>query len=122
MTSTSFPRFVLLLAIILVGNALPAQSIKEAVILYNSQAVLAKISTDGEVKEIIRDESGYLQGFTLKVQDYGQFLANQEKLKSYDKVILPSKILFLIKIKIIFLFLLRVDMLHYQIWLLVVWM
>jgi len=82
---------VLLLAIILVGNALPAQSIKEAVILYNSQAVLAKISTDGEVKEIIRDESGYLQGFTLKVQDYGQFLANQEKLKSYDKVILPSE-------------------------------
>lgn len=91
MTSTNFPRFVLLLAIILVNNALQAQSTKDAVILYNSVPVLAEISSDGEVKKIIRNEPDYLQGFVLKVQDYGQFLANQEKLKSDSSVVARSE-------------------------------
>lgn len=91
MTSTNFPRFVLLLAIILVNNALQAQSTKDAVILYNSVPVLAEISSDGDVKKIIRNEPDYLQGFVLKVQDYGQFIANQEKLKSDSSVVARSE-------------------------------
>ncbi len=90
MTYTNFPRFVFLLSIIMVGNTLHSQSTKEAVILYNSQAVLAQITKDGEVKEIIQDEPDYLKGFTIKIQDYGQFVANQQTMKSDQKVVLPS--------------------------------
>jgi len=74
----------------MIGNTLHSQSTKEAVILYNSQAVLAQITKDGEVKEIIQDEVDFLKGFTIKIQDYGQFLANQQTFKTDQKVVLPS--------------------------------
>ena len=120
MTYTNFPRFVFLLSIIMVGNTLHSQSTKEAVILYNSQAVLAQITKDGEVKEIIQDEPDYLKGFTIKIQDYGQFVANQQTMKSDQKVVLPS-VKTLARLTIItFLCLLKADMQLYLIWPLVV--
>jgi len=78
---------VLLLTIAFVSNALHAQATKEAVILYNSQPVKAEINNDGEVLRIISDEPDYLNGFTLKIQDYGQFISELNKSGTVD----PSK-------------------------------
>lgn len=79
MNTTNFPRFVILLSLVLLSSHLAAQNTKEAVILYNSQAVRANITPQGDVKQIIQEEPDFLKGFELKIQDYGQFIATQEK-------------------------------------------
>lgn len=79
MNTTNFPRFVILLCTVLIGTIGVAQNTIEAVILYNSQAVRANITPQGDVKDIIREEPDFLKGFELKIQDYGQFIAIQEK-------------------------------------------
>ena len=48
-----------------------SQNQKRAVILYNTKPVLAVITTDGNVKQIIAEAPNYLVGYTLNVQDYG---------------------------------------------------
>lgn len=53
---------------------LDAQESKEAVILYNTKPVLAEITKDGSVLQIIKDEPDYLSGFTLQVPDYVKYL------------------------------------------------
>lgn len=84
MLSTNFPRFVLLMISAVFSLSVQAQTTKEAVILYNSQPVRAKIASDGEVISIIRDEPDYLKGFVLKIQDYGQFLVDQQQIKTEE--------------------------------------
>jgi hypothetical protein len=59
-----------------------SQDTKDAIILYNTKPVLAEITTNGDVNKIIREEPDFLKGFTLKIQDYGQFLAQQDAGKS----------------------------------------
>ncbi|MBL0099716.1 MAG: hypothetical protein IPP49_06395 [Saprospiraceae bacterium] len=78
MYNTDFPRFVLLLVIVFSGITLKSQTTKEAVILYNSKPVLAEITTEGSVNKIISEEPDFLKGFTLKVMDYGQVVADQQ--------------------------------------------
>lgn len=82
MLSTSSPRFVLMLVLTMISLSLYSQNTKEAVILYNTKPVLAEITQSGNVNKIIRDEPDFLKGFTLMIQDYGQFVADQEKKKS----------------------------------------
>jgi hypothetical protein len=53
---------------------LTAQETKETIILYNSIPVRAEIANDAEVKRVIREEPNYLKGYSLKIQDYGQFV------------------------------------------------
>jgi outer membrane protein OmpA-like peptidoglycan-associated protein len=88
MISTNFPRFVLLSVSLLTGITLFSQNTKEAVILYNSQPVKAEITSDGNVNKIISEVPDFLKGFTLKVQDYGQFIAEKQDTKS--ETIVPS--------------------------------
>jgi hypothetical protein len=57
-----------------------AQDTKESVILYNSVPVRAEITSDAEIKRVIKEEPDYLKGFSLKIQDYGQFV-DQGKAK-----------------------------------------
>ena len=85
MSSTSFPRFVLMLFITMSSLSLYSQNTKEAVILYNTKPVLAEITISGDVNKIIRDEPDFLKGFTLLIQDYGQFVAKQENIKSVSQ-------------------------------------
>ena len=88
MLSTNFPRFVLMLIITMVSLSLSSQNSKEVVILYNTKPVLAEVTPSGNVNKIIRDEPDFLQGFTLLIQDYGQFIAKQDTKKSdKDEVI-----------------------------------
>ncbi len=88
MLSTNFPRFVLMLIITMVSLSLSSQNTKEVVILYNTKPVLAEVTPTGNVNKIIRDEPDFLQGFTLLIQDYGQFIAKQDTKKSdKDEVI-----------------------------------
>ena len=84
--NTSFPRFVLLLGVLYFNNTqVLCQSTKEVVILYDSRPVLAEIKEGGYINRIIKDEPHYLDGFTLKIQDYGQFLS-QKKLEEVAAV------------------------------------
>ncbi|MBK8516407.1 MAG: hypothetical protein IPL55_09025 [Saprospiraceae bacterium] len=79
MLNTNSPRFVLMLIIMMVGLSLNSQT-KEAVILYNTKPVLAEITLTGNVNKIIKDEPDFLDGFTLKVQDYGQFISSEPQI------------------------------------------
>jgi outer membrane protein OmpA-like peptidoglycan-associated protein len=90
MNTTNFPRFVILLSLVLFSSLLAAQNTKEAVILYNSQAVRANITPQGDVKQIIQEEPDFLKGFELKIQDYGQFLVTQEKETIKEPVTVAS--------------------------------
>ncbi|MBK9734222.1 MAG: hypothetical protein IPO92_04340 [Saprospiraceae bacterium] len=84
--STNFPRFVLLLSVVCFSSTqILCQSSKEAVILYDSRPVLAEIRDGGIIDRIIKDEPDYLEGYTLKIQDYGQFLT-QKKLTEVSEV------------------------------------
>ncbi len=78
MNTTNFPPFVISLLMVLTSMTIVAQNTKEAVILYNSQVVRANITPDGNVTSIIKEEPDFLKGFELKIQDYGQFVANQQ--------------------------------------------
>jgi outer membrane protein OmpA-like peptidoglycan-associated protein len=84
MNTTNFPRFVILLYTVLIGTVGVAQNTKEAVILYNSQAVRANITPQGDVKNIIKEEPDFLKGFELKIQDYGQFIASKENVATKE--------------------------------------
>jgi thymidylate synthase len=64
---------------------LSGQETKEAVILYNTQAVKAEITSDGTINRIISEEPDYLKGYTLTVQDYGQHI-EKSKIKEDKKV------------------------------------
>lgn len=90
MKSTNFPRFVVLLTIAFVSNALHAQTTKDAIILYNSQPVKAEINSNGDVLRIISEEPDYLKGFTLKIQDYGQFISELNKGTTDDQGMISS--------------------------------
>jgi hypothetical protein len=61
---------------------LQAQETKEAVILYNSVPVRAEITNDAQVKRVIREEPAYLKGYSLKIQDYGEFVDQSEEKPS----------------------------------------
>ncbi|MFZ1750264.1 MAG: hypothetical protein WAU01_08740 [Saprospiraceae bacterium] len=78
MSSTNFPRFVLLLVALTTAFTLIGQSTKQVVILYNTVPVLAEVSAYGDVNKILRNEPDYLKGYTLKVHDYGKFLTEAE--------------------------------------------
>lgn len=67
-----------------------AQETKEAVILYNSVPVRAEISSDAEVKRVIREEPEYLKGYSLKIQDYGKFV-DQSEVKPSQVVVDSSQ-------------------------------
>ncbi|MBK9254481.1 MAG: hypothetical protein IPM42_03225 [Saprospiraceae bacterium] len=69
MNNTNSPKFVLLLTIILCGFNLAAQNTKQAVILYNTDPVLAEITSAGEVNKIIAKEPNFLSGFRLVKYD-----------------------------------------------------
>lgn len=62
------------------------QTTKEAVILYNSLPVKAEITSDGNVNRVISEEPDFLKGFTLKVQDYGQLVAQREEVQKVNPV------------------------------------
>ena len=57
-----------------IGYTIYSQESKEAVILYNTKPVLAEITKDGSVLQIVRDEPDFLEGFTLEVPDYVKHL------------------------------------------------
>lgn len=90
MNNTKFPQLVFLCVALAWSNASFAQATKEAIILYNSQPVKAEITSDGNVNHIISEEPDFLKGFTLKVQDYGQFIAAQPKVAVESEKTLPS--------------------------------
>lgn len=77
MNNTNFPQFVLLFVLFMASLTVTSQDTKNAIILYNSKAVEAEITSDGNVNKIISEQPDYLKGFTLKVQDYGQFIASE---------------------------------------------
>lgn len=79
---TNSPKFVCLLITLMISITMRSQDTKDAIILYNTKPVLAEITTNGDVNKIIREEPDFLKGFTLKIQDYGQFLAQQDAGKS----------------------------------------
>lgn len=91
MNNTNFPQIVFLCLAFAWCNTTYTQDTKEAVILYNSQPVKAEITTDGNVNQIISEEPDFLKGFTLKVQDYGQFVEAQPNLFEKEKVLLNSQ-------------------------------
>jgi hypothetical protein len=72
--------YLSVLAFFAVNAVAGAQETKESVILYNSVPVRAEITKDAEIKRIIKEEPDYLKGFSLKIQDYGQFV-DQDKTK-----------------------------------------
>jgi len=72
--------FLTVLAVFAGNMTAEAQETKESVILYNSVPVRAEITNDAEIKRVIKEEPDYLKGFTLKIQDYGQFV-DQDKTK-----------------------------------------
>lgn len=84
MNTTNFPRFVISLIVVLIGTAVVAQNTKQAVILYNSQAVRANITSQGDVKDIIQEEPDFLKGFELKIQDYGQFVEVSKNVETKE--------------------------------------
>ncbi|MCB0659850.1 MAG: hypothetical protein KDC04_02880 [Saprospiraceae bacterium] len=77
----NFPQvvFTLILATSICTFA-QSQDTKEAVILYNTAPVLAHISKDGEVYNIIREEPDFLKGFVLQIPDYEQYLLSKAPL------------------------------------------
>ena len=81
MFRTNSPRFVALLSGMFVCSLALGQQSREAVILYNTQPVMAEITTNGEVIKVIKEEPDFLRGFTLKIPDYTRYLdeANREK-------------------------------------------
>lgn len=97
MNSTNFPRFVFWLLITSGSLTLSAQSSKEAVILYNTEAVKAEITPTGDIIKIIKSEPDYLAGFKLVAYDYDQVFAQSarmpenEKHKGYDVVSADTK-------------------------------
>ncbi|MBK6497939.1 MAG: hypothetical protein IPJ39_03885 [Saprospiraceae bacterium] len=86
MNNTNFPQILLVFIAMFSQEFAFGQATKEAVILYNSLPVKAEITTDGNVNRIISEEPDFLKGFTLKVQDYGQFVAQTEAPKKNDPV------------------------------------
>lgn len=66
--------FLSVLTFFAVNMVAVAQETKESVILYNSVPVRAEITSDAEIKRVIKEEPDYLKGFSLKIQDYGQFV------------------------------------------------
>lgn len=90
MNTTNFPRFVISLLMVLTSMTIVAQNTKEAVILYNSQAVRANITPDGNVTSIIKEEPDFLKGFELKIQDYGQFVASQQLPVKNEPIVVAS--------------------------------
>lgn len=82
MNFNNFPRFVTFVStVLLTAQAGYSQDSKDAVILYNTEPVLAHISKSGDVYRIIKDESDFLKGFTLEVPDYEKFLKQKEATK-----------------------------------------
>lgn len=90
MNNTKFLQLVFLCLTFAWSTSSFAQATKEAVILYNSLPVKAEITSDGHVNQIISEEPDFLKGFTLKVQDYGQFVATQPKLVVESDNTLPG--------------------------------
>jgi outer membrane protein OmpA-like peptidoglycan-associated protein len=92
MKHTNSPRFVLGLLSVMAALTLCAQQSKEAVILYNSEAVKAQITQSGDVIRIIKPEPDYLAGFKLISYNYEEVFAQaalvpeSEKIKAYDVV------------------------------------
>jgi outer membrane protein OmpA-like peptidoglycan-associated protein len=80
MKSTNFPRFVIMLTTMGISLFVSAQTTKEVVILYNSKPVLAEVTIGGDVTKIIKDDPDFLKGFTLSIQDYGQFIAQNKDI------------------------------------------
>lgn len=70
MIYTNFPRFVVLLSLLFIGVTLTAQTLKESVILYNSQPVRALIDDKGNIVRIISAEPNYLTEKELEVPEY----------------------------------------------------
>lgn len=70
--------FLTVLAVFAGNMTAEAQETKESVILYNSVPVRAEITSDAEIKRVIKEEPDYLKGYSLKIQDYGQFV-DQDK-------------------------------------------
>jgi hypothetical protein len=68
-----------------------AQESKESVILYNSVPVRAEITSDAEIKRVIKEEPDYLKGFSLKIQDYGQFVDQNKAKVTTDTETLPGE-------------------------------
>lgn len=83
MNCTTFPRIVILFFMTCFAHSISAQEAKEATILYNSKWVKAMISPTGDVISIIGEEPD-LAGFTLKIQDYGQFLDQTTEAKGTE--------------------------------------
>ena len=90
MSNTNFPRFVLLLSLLVLNLTLGAQANKQVSILYNTKLVLAEVSPDGKVLRIIDDTAEDLKGYVLKTQDYtlGQ---NETKKQPEIKRVMSSK-------------------------------
>lgn len=92
MKHTNSPGFVLVLLTVLATLTLSAQQSKEAVILYNSEAVKAQITQSGDILRIIGPEPDYLAGFKLVSYNYEEVFAQaalvpeSEKIKAYDVV------------------------------------
>ena len=81
MRLTNFPRFVFFWIAMSIGCTIYSQESKEAVILYNTKPVLAEITKDGSVLQIVRDEPDFLEGFTLEVPDYVKHLGELKNTK-----------------------------------------
>jgi hypothetical protein len=90
MFNTNSPRFVSLLAGLILCTAAVAQDNKETVILYNTQPVRAEITPSGEVIRVISEEPDFLKGFTLKIPDYAQHVAVASAIKETESVKIPS--------------------------------
>ncbi|MEZ4912330.1 MAG: hypothetical protein R2774_15890 [Saprospiraceae bacterium] len=76
-------------AIMITAHLALGQDGKDAVILYNTEPVLAHISKSGDVYRIIREEPDFLKGFTLQIPDYERYL--HEKNASSSAVVQKSK-------------------------------
>lgn len=90
MFNTNSPRFVSLIAGLILCTAAVAQENKEAVILYNTQPVRAEITPSGEVVKVVSQEPDFLKGFTLKIPDYAQYVAQAQATEATPATPAPS--------------------------------
>lgn len=74
MKITNFPQFVVTWVLILTSCTLISQETKQATILYNTKPVLAEITKDATIIQIVKDDPEYLSGFVLQVPDYVKHL------------------------------------------------
>ena len=84
--NTNFPRFVLLLVLLMIGMTSTAQKLKESVILYNLQPVRALIDENGNVVKIIAYYPDYLSNQEMDVPEYDRDIRNIPA----DQRIIPS--------------------------------